>query len=849
MADDEGEGARLIEPRLVKVRAGERGAGWAVGTRGVLTARHVVAPYLDHTVDFCLAVPDPRPGAEGFGCTVVWQDKDRDLALLAVDQQQMNAWTAAVGAGTGPRLAEPGTAPLDVEAVGYPDATIEEHFPHPEQVPGVLRPAGGAISGLMPLDVDGSVPEDHALWEGMSGAVVRDRATGRLVGVVLKADDDRQHRRLYVRPLPDPDRDAGFAAALAMVDAPSVLEAVNAPRVRRLLAVGDGAGRPYRVGQVPQLSLFGARRARTDVDTHGDPYYPFVHRDLDEDLAAALDRRVDGTDPRMLLLVGDAMSGKSRTGAQAVRSHPVLSNRALLIPTSGADLRDVVDLAPPEGAVLWLDDLNTFLTGLDAGVLRYCETRPGLVVVATLRSELLSGFLDRPELRPAWAVVDDNTLVERFALPGEWSEQDQQALAGVEPVIRNKVAAGLSLGEVLGAAEELQNRLAHADPFSRKAVAFTIIDWARTGLTEGIPERLAEELWPSYLSKKDALVVNNRDPEGRHKDFKKALKWVLAPIPDTATMLVTRTEGRLQAENYLVAHPLQEIPPFIWNAALDHATTAEAPATIAILAYTAAQSGVNDVANAAYRAGIDRGHPGVAPVAALGLGMLLEEQGNPDGAITAYQAALDSYHTVVTSGAAVRLGMLLEEQGNPNRAITAYQTAIESGHPEHAPWAAVRLGRLLAAQGNPDRAITAYQTAVDSRHPDYAPRAAVRMGMLLEAQGNPNRAITAYQTAVDSGHPERAPLAAGLLGMLLEEQGDLDGAITAYQAAVDSRHPDVAPLAAVDLGALLEEPGNTDRAMVAFRAEIAARLGALLAKQSSPRRARRRQRLNHRASQ
>ena len=37
--------AQLAEPRLVKVRAGERGSGWAVGTRGVLTARHVVAPF------------------------------------------------------------------------------------------------------------------------------------------------------------------------------------------------------------------------------------------------------------------------------------------------------------------------------------------------------------------------------------------------------------------------------------------------------------------------------------------------------------------------------------------------------------------------------------------------------------------------------------------------------------------------------------------------------------------------------------------------------------------------------------------------------------------------------------
>ena len=96
-----GAGAGLVEPRLVKVRAGERGSGWAVGTRGVLTARHVVAPFLDKRVDRCLAVPNPAPGAAVFDCEVAWQDAGRDLALLAVDHKQVAAWALAVGAGGG----------------------------------------------------------------------------------------------------------------------------------------------------------------------------------------------------------------------------------------------------------------------------------------------------------------------------------------------------------------------------------------------------------------------------------------------------------------------------------------------------------------------------------------------------------------------------------------------------------------------------------------------------------------------------------------------------------------------------------------------------------------------------
>ena len=72
----------LVPSHLAKVRAGRRGSGWAVGRQGVLTARHVVAPFLDRTVNYCLAVLDPSPQGQGFDCTVVYDDAQRDLALL-----------------------------------------------------------------------------------------------------------------------------------------------------------------------------------------------------------------------------------------------------------------------------------------------------------------------------------------------------------------------------------------------------------------------------------------------------------------------------------------------------------------------------------------------------------------------------------------------------------------------------------------------------------------------------------------------------------------------------------------------------------------------------------------------
>ena len=69
-------------------------------------------------------------------------------------------------------------------ATGFPEAEAKPTgLRDTEQASGRLLPAGGARSGggVVPFDVDASVPDEATLWKGFSGSAVLDDHD-RLVG-------------------------------------------------------------------------------------------------------------------------------------------------------------------------------------------------------------------------------------------------------------------------------------------------------------------------------------------------------------------------------------------------------------------------------------------------------------------------------------------------------------------------------------------------------------------------------------------------------------------------------------------------------------------------------------------
>ena len=147
-----------------------------------------------------------------------------------------------------PRLAATGDRPLDgCDAIGFPDATIPPGSAREtEQTVGVLHPAGGGRSTTAPFDLTSAPPTTERLWQGFSGAAVRDEHR-RFVGVVVAARELRERRRLLVCLAADFAQVEGFAAAAEALcvphypatrptHPPQTGHTVKRPRVRALRA-------------------------------------------------------------------------------------------------------------------------------------------------------------------------------------------------------------------------------------------------------------------------------------------------------------------------------------------------------------------------------------------------------------------------------------------------------------------------------------------------------------------------------------------------------------------------------------------------------------------------------------
>jgi tetratricopeptide (TPR) repeat protein len=776
----------------------------------VLTARHVVEPSAE-------VIQVRRGDAEAVeawvNAAVRWRHPVLDVALLEVVPGGAQQWDSP--SDPSPRLAGAGTRTISCEAVGFPDAEMRPSgLRGSEQAPGRLQPAGGArdAARLVPLDVDAAVPDDAALWKGFSGSAVHDEH-GRLLGVVVEAVPQRQHRRLLVVLCEEACLDPGFADAARSVGLDPIVEDRLSPTWRGSVDARSltPAGVPAAVGYLEDLGTFGVHAA-VAADTGTGPFPPYLPRDKDAEFDQALDETIGGGQ-RFVLVVGDSAAGKSRSAAEALRRHQALRMRPLVVPQYGR-LAHLLDARIPlGGTVVWFDDLDKHLPqGLEASTLqRLLTEQPGAVVVGTIRASQLrarQGDLNDP----AWAFLQDKSQVRHVTLGAALSEKEKRDAHAwfANPSLLAALDEGVGLGEWLVGGPQLVLKLDGAEPLERHVVS-TAVSWYRTGLKLPMRKSDLRASWAETLPDPIGTKFRWRSMSVQERLFRDALDWACEPVMTRVPFeqsLLRETDDGYEANDYVVDHVARHpdrpaIPDGLWERALQVAGSDDAARTERLWRVGAAayQEGRLLVAMSSMRLLADAGDG----LAMFNVGVVLGELGRSEEAVVVYDEVLARFGDATEPALRERVAMTLVNKGvrlghlrRSEEAVAVYDEVLarfsdvtEPALREQVASALVNKGVTLGELSRTEEAVAVYDEVLarfgDATEPalrEQVARALIHKGVRLRELGRSQETVAVYDEVLARFGDAAEPALREQVAMTLVNKGVRLGELGRSQEAV-----------------------------------------------------------------
>lgn len=615
-------------------------------------------------------------------------------------------------------------------------------------------------------------------------------------------------------------------------------------RIRRLLAYpGDTSLLPTAGAVVDPYGAMGVTRSTCVVEGFDAPY---VARAVDPQLDAALDNE------KFVLVVGPSKSGKTRTAFEAIRR--TKPEAQLIVPRgSGSVLRELlVDVHPPlsreyRSAVLWLDDIERYLSpvgGLDVSLLNSLDN---VVVVGTLSSGVRDRMLRASDemSREARIVLGQAKNIDlSVLLKGEEQGRAQALYPDID------VSRGF--GEQLVAGPILRQRYVdseEANPDGRLLLDAGIL-WRQAGMTRPIARAELECLWKT---------MRDVSASGLHltRSFEEVLAWAQEPVArDVALLERASVDGSdvYRVHEFLVGlrqdEPLWEadpIPDEVWEYIIgvadndDYGNIALAasgrgrpevaldtlerlnvggdPEREARLSFVKGvvlwQLKELEAAEAAFERAIAADDDLLSVRAELNLGILLASKREFERAKPLFVHAMQSRHVDQAASGAANLGQVFRETGDLPAAEKALTQAIEGGG-SGAQVALVNLASLRQENGDFAGAATAYEEAIQGPYVQLQGSARFGLAWISREMNDPEGARAVLEEGIKSGPAEVAAWCHFGTGELQADSGDIAHAKESYQAAVRLGGPQVGARAAVRLGSILAQEGDIAGARIAF---------------------------------
>lgn len=508
---------------------------------------------------------------------------------------------------------------------------------------------------------------------------------------------------------------------------------------------------------------------------------PYLKRDIEDQATEVLSRGSP------LLIVGSGLTGKTRLAAELIRQN--YPDRDVVIPVDAGSLRDLLKKVRIEHKVVWLDNLDRYLTddSLDTQLVRDL-VKKGNAVLATIDASKFGSFQSH-DGTPGYRirVLESFHSIQLRNRRRENTRHAREAKCEQDDadLIREYGIAGYVGGLPTVKLKLIGARMSNSRSF---LLARTLFVWQKTGLTR---------IHQSQLLKLMNALQGTREASLTVSDINDAVTFFDGP--ESMPKVVVREADYFRLPGYVVDFMHDEqggIPPEVWKVAIDVACIHELPLIghLALVHYRR-----STVAERAWRKAADAGDS----YSMYNLGLLLSrnrarraeaaewlEKASCAGCVDAYEAfasvllrmkrteeGLKWLRLAASNGstsAMIRFGDLLEKQDAQDDALSWYQRAATIGSSD----AEYKIAQLLRRKGKRDAA----DRILVQSHDPRAINALVMIGLDAYWRGEVEVAAGKYMQAA----AKKSAWAKRELALMQLSQGDIRSAAESYRGAANA---------------------------------------------------------------